>query len=143
MRTKVNFPIRSRGFARKRGAMLSWGLLITLACLIPPSAPAQFPQSSQGSTTQSGGRPILSPDSHEAGLNRPDIYPPLTLQQKQGLVQANFAKSKSDAAALAALAKELREELNKPDAVLSAEVINRVEKIEKLAKRIRDETKGY
>lgn len=45
MRTKVNFPIRSRGFARKRGAMLSWGLLITLACLIPPSAPAQFPQS--------------------------------------------------------------------------------------------------
>ena len=59
-------------------------------------------------------------------------------------MHANFEKSKSDAAELAALAKALREELNKPNVnVLSLEVINRAEKIEKLAKKIREETKGY
>jgi hypothetical protein len=59
-------------------------------------------------------------------------------------VRANFEKSKSDAAELAALAKELCKELDKPNVdVLSLEVVNRVEKIEKLAKKIRDETKGF
>jgi hypothetical protein len=60
------------------------------------------------------------------------------------IVQANFAKTKSDARELAALAKELREELNRPNAtVLSVEVHSRLERIEKLAKKIREETKGY
>jgi hypothetical protein len=45
---------------------------------------------------------------------------------------------------LAALAKELREELNKPNVdALSLEGMNRIEKIGKLAKKIRDETKGF
>jgi hypothetical protein len=59
-------------------------------------------------------------------------------------MHANFAKSKTDAAELADLAKGLREELDKPNVnVLSFEVINRAEKIEKLAKKIREETKGF
>jgi hypothetical protein len=58
--------------------------------------------------------------------------------------QANFAGAKTDAAELATLAKELREELNKPNADLpSPEVISRAQKIERLAKKIREETKAY
>jgi len=57
---------------------------------------------------------------------------------------ANLEMSKSDAAELAALAKGLREELDKPNVdVLSLEVMNRIDKIEKLAKKIREETKGF
>ena len=72
------------------------------------------------------------------------VLPSLSPKQKQSIVRANFEKSKSDAAELAALAKELCKELDKPNVdVLSLEVVNRVEKIEKLAKKIRDETKGF
>jgi len=45
---------------------------------------------------------------------------------------------------MAALAKELREKLDKSNAdALSLEVVNLADKIEKLAKKIRGETKGY
>ena len=57
--------------------------------------------------------------------------------------QANFARAKVDAAELVALAKELREELNKPNAdLLSPEVLGRTKRIGKLAKKIREETTG-
>lgn len=59
-------------------------------------------------------------------------------------MQANFLKSKNDAAELAALAKDLCKELEKPNAdVLSLGIVTRMEKIEKLAKKIREETKGF
>ena len=68
----------------------------------------------------------------------------MSAKQKQSIMHSNFVKSKSDAAELASLAKELREELNKPNVnVASLEIVSRAEKIEKLAKRIRDETKGF
>ncbi len=45
---------------------------------------------------------------------------------------------------MASLAKDLREELNKPNAdALSLEVVNLADKIEKLARKIRGETKGF
>jgi hypothetical protein len=59
-------------------------------------------------------------------------------------MQSNFDKSKRDATELAALAKQLREELDKPDVnPLSLEVTNRIERIQKLAKKIRDQMKCY
>jgi hypothetical protein len=68
----------------------------------------------------------------------------LSPKQRLYIMRANFEKSKSDAAELAALAKALREELNKPNVnVLSLQVVNLAERIEKLAKKIREETKGY
>jgi len=52
--------------------------------------------------------------------------------------------SKNDAAELAALAKGLREVLDKPNTnIHSLEVNNRIDKIQKLAKKIREETTGY
>lgn len=82
-------------------------------------------------------------DSTDPGDNN-NVFQSLSTKQKRYIVHANFEKSKSDAAELAALAKGLRQELDKPGAnPLSAEVMTRIEKIQKLAKKIRDETKGF
>jgi hypothetical protein len=59
-------------------------------------------------------------------------------------MRAKLEMSKNDAAELATLAKGLREVLDKPNVnVLSREVVDRAEKIEKLAKKIREETQGF
>ncbi|MGD1104555.1 MAG: hypothetical protein ABSA59_21130 [Terriglobia bacterium] len=139
--------IRSHGFGRQHGMILSWGLLIPLAFLTLAPAPTQSQQqfpSTQGTTeNHAGGHRIVSAIPDDTPV-RNDGPQPLSTKQKLSIVQANFEKAKSDAAAMAALAKELREELDKPNInVLSSEVINRAEKIEKLAKKIREETKGY
>jgi len=130
---------RSHWFPRQREIILVLGLLVAVACLTSAPAPAQ---SQQGTSTHSSHMP--SSDDDDMRSLRTDTSQPISDKQKQRIVHANFEKSKSDAAALAAMAKELREELDKSNgSVLSLEVINRAEKIEKLAKKIREETKGY
>jgi len=117
-----------------------WVLLMAVLGALPASAPAQSFQDIQSSTTttHSGGH---------RGSSLPSISeetPPMSAKQKQSIMHANFTRSKIDAAELAALAKELREQLNKPGVdVASLEIVGRAEKIEKLAKRIREETKGF
>ena len=128
----------SQGFTPQRGVPLSLGLLSALACFTP--APAAAQSSVPASQAQSGShrKPFPADDA------RNDIPASMTAMQKQSLMRANFEKSKSDAEEMAALAKGLREVLDKPNVnVLSVEVINRAEKIEKLAKKIREETKGF
>jgi hypothetical protein len=126
----------SNELARQRGVILACGLLIAATCLAPAPARAQAIQDQPTPSNQTGGHrmlPVL-----------PDETPLLNAKQKVSIMHANFAKSKTDAAELADLAKGLREELDKPNVnVLSFEVINRAEKIEKLAKKIREETKGF
>jgi hypothetical protein len=84
--------------------------------------------------------PLLDADGRVVRTENP---PPLTNKQKKSIMNSNFERSKRDAAELAALASRLREELSKPNVdALSLESMNRIERIEKLAKKIRDETKG-
>lgn len=65
-------------------------------------------------------------------------------KQRKAMLHANLEKSKSDSAELAALAQQLREELDKPDASpLSPPCAARLERIAKLAKKIRDELTVY
>ncbi|MGO8789973.1 MAG: hypothetical protein ACLQVL_21665 [Terriglobia bacterium] len=133
MRTEVE--MRCGWLAGRRGVMLT--LLASVTFLMPALALAQ------GSVS-----PLQNRSPHDMLTSSPssdsDILPSLSPKQKQSIVRANFEKSKNDAAEMAALAKELCKELSKPNVdVLSAEVVNRVEKIEKLAKKIRDETKGF
>ncbi|MGD0922731.1 MAG: hypothetical protein ABSA70_13340, partial [Terriglobia bacterium] len=62
----------------------------------------------------------------------------ITHKQKRDLLKQNFEKMKRDAEELAALAKALQEDLDKSNEnLLSLQVVNRAEKIEKLAKRIK------
>jgi hypothetical protein len=84
--------------------------------------------------------PLLDRDGR---ITRAEDLPPLTNKQKKSIMNSNFEKSKRDAAELAALASQLRDELNKPNVdTLSLEGMNRIERIEKLAKKIREEMKG-
>jgi acyl-CoA reductase-like NAD-dependent aldehyde dehydrogenase len=85
---------------------------------------------------------VMTDQEENLGVRSDGLH--LSPQQRARIVRANFQTSKHDAAELATLAKELREELNKPNAkAASLEVLNRVEKIQKLAKKIREETKGF
>jgi hypothetical protein len=69
--------------------------------------------------------------------------PPLTKKQKQELLKSNFEKMKRDADELAELAKSLQEDLDKSNQnVLSLKVVERAEKIEKLARKIKTAAKG-
>lgn len=148
MSTKGEFPAvqacsraTGRGARGMRAAILSGGLLILVICLGPAAGLAQPPQS--GAIGQ-GSRPEIPSAIDEIPTTHGESPEPLNPKLTKGIIESNFAKSKKDATELAALAKQLREELDKPDAnPLSAEVTSRIEKIQKLAKKIRDEMKGY
>jgi hypothetical protein len=122
-----------------KGIVLALLMLAATACLLPPSAPVQPQEILQA---QSSGRmPLPIDDSHIAKGDGP---PEMTKKQQSNLLKANLEKSKKDAAELASLARELREELNKSNAnALSDASLLRVEKIERLAKKIRNELGGY
>jgi hypothetical protein len=64
-------------------------------------------------------------------------------KQKQELLKSNFDKMKRDSADLVSLAKSLQEDIEKSNEnVLSLKVVERAEKIEKLAKKIKASAKG-
>jgi len=138
--------IRFHGFANQRGMIFSLALMIIVTCLTLAPLPVQSQQNppTQGAElNHAAGHRMLSavpgPDDIMARADGVQLTP----KQKLILMRANFERSKIDATELAALARKLREELDKPDAeALSVEVINHLERIEKLAKKIRDETKG-
>ncbi len=79
----------------------------------------------------------------------PSITPPnfpkkRTERQKQALVDYNFKQLKKHAADLAELAKSLQTEIEKSNAnVLSIEIVKKAEKVEKLAKKVKNEAKGF
>jgi len=126
----------------------TWVLLIAVAALTPPAASAQSQQ-------RIGAERVLHPGSKSPDhtlSELPDDPPsaangsplPPTAGQNSSLMKARLEKSKNDAAEMATLAKELRKELNEPNAnALSLEVVNLANRIEKLAKKIRGETRGF
>jgi hypothetical protein len=123
---------RSHGSIRQRRATL--GLLIIITCLTPASVLGQYPLGDPNWRSASVGAPPTSQN---------EAPKPLTDKQRQ-ILQASLERTRKDAAEMAALAKELREKLDKSNAdALSLEVVNLADKIEKLAKKIRGETKGY
>ena len=59
-------------------------------------------------------------------------------------MKANFEKLKRDAGELAGLAKDLQEELNRSNEnMLSLHVVEKADKIQKLAKRIKGNARGF
>jgi hypothetical protein len=114
--------------------------MMGVACLAPPLTLAQQP----GQLAQAHSQRALSgiPDNDPTPRN--EALQALSDKQKHAIVHANLERAKSDAAELAAMAKEVCAELEKPNVTArSVEVVERLEKIDKLAKKIRDETKGY
>jgi len=80
------------------------------------------------------------------GAQPTEEYPqiPLTEKQKRDLLKSNFEKMKRDAKELGDLAKALEEDLNKSNEnVLSLDVVDKADKIEKLARRIKGTARGF
>lgn len=68
----------------------------------------------------------------------------ISRKQQQKILKYNFEKMKQDVDELAALAKALQDELDKTtENMLSLELVEKADKIEKLAKRIKNNAKGY
>ena len=89
--------------------------------------------------------PAAPPTSQQEHLPTPaeETGPPLTKKQKQEILKSNFEKMKRDADELAELAKSLQEDLDKSNHnVLSLKVVERTERIEKLARKIKTAAKG-
>jgi len=122
-----------------RTAIPLW-LLVTLAGQmlgVPPIISATAAPSHPEATTQADSReaPQRSP---RAQANEESSLSSLSEKQKRDLMKANFEKMKRDAGQLADLAKALQEELNKSNEnILSLDIIEKADKIEKLAKRIK------
>lgn len=69
---------------------------------------------------------------------------PLSQKQKTDIVRANFQRTKKDIAKLSKLVQSLQDEIDKTNPnVLSLSIVNKATRIEKLAKRIKDEAKSY
>jgi hypothetical protein len=101
----------------------------------------QLPSSLPGAVPTVPGQPsVLSPSIS------PSIStgPPLNHRQKDALVRDNFKKTKDDVAKLSKLVRSLQQAINRSNAnILSVSIVNQANRIEKLAKRIKAETKGY
>lgn len=68
----------------------------------------------------------------------------LTEKQKRNLLKANFEKMKREARELTDLAKALQDELNKSNEnILSLDIVDKADKIEKLARKIKGTARGY
>jgi len=69
--------------------------------------------------------------------------PEITPKQRREIMKSKFEKMKEDAEELASLADSLQDELDKSsENVLSLQIVEKAEKIEKLAKRIKHAAKG-
>ena len=87
--------------------------------------------------------PPLTVEVQDRVTSGTDQTPSLKAKQKQELLKANFEKVKRDADDLLVLAKSLQEDVGKSNEnVLSLRVVEKAEKIEKLAKRIKSTAKG-
>ena len=87
--------------------------------------------------------PPLSVETQGRTVPEIEQAPPLKAKQKQELLKSNFEKVKRDADDLVELAKSLQEDLGKANEnVLSLKVVEKAEKIEKLAKKIKTTARG-
>ncbi|MBZ5565995.1 MAG: hypothetical protein LAP13_26695 [Acidobacteriia bacterium] len=116
-----------------------------IAAAGPPTSlalglPAGITVTRQGASV---GQQIPLP-TEQPPIRQNEPLPGLKEKQKRELMKANYEKMKRDADELASLAKSLQEDVDKSNEnVLSLHIVEKAEKIEKLAKRIKSVAKGY
>lgn len=117
---------------------LKFGLVVGLALLAGPAAWKVSPARA--------GPPSQENLSNRAPETPNESQPEYKLARKRqkDLLKFNFDKMKQDAEELAALAKSLQEDLGKTNKnVLSLKIVEKAEKIERLAKKIKSAARGY
>jgi hypothetical protein len=108
----------------------------------PPVIPAIAAKSPPQATTPAD--PEASQAVPRVQSNQELTPLPLSEKQKRELMKARFEKMKRDAGELADLAKALQQELNKSNEnILSLDVVEKADKIEKLARKIKGAARGY
>lgn len=119
-----------------------WSVLGAAACLAVALSPfEQYGPFAEAHTPQPP--PLTREAQEQLPTSENESGPPLTPKQKQDLLKSNFEKIKKDAADLAALAKSLQQEIDTSNEnVLSLKVVDKAEKIEKLARKIKTAAKG-
>ena len=136
-----------------RSAILLW-LFVSFAAQMPDAprflsataaiSPPQVGHAKRDADMQTIFRGETAEGTHEPQSIVPSAQSPLTAKQKRKLLKSNFEKMKRDAGQLADLAKALQEELNKSNEnVLSLEIVDKADKIEKLARKIKGTARGY
>ena len=128
-----------------RAAIPLW-LFVTLAGqmlgvprIISATAAPSHPEATTPAVGTEGSQEVPRAQS-----NQESSQASLSGKQKRDLLKANFEKMKRDAGELADLAKALQEELNKSNEnILSLDIVDKAEKIEKLAKRIKGTARGF
>src|SRR5579859_2699209 len=109
----------------------AWVLVATVATLVLGATPP----------VQNG--PPSSVLGQESPPDESEPMAALKAKQKKAILKSNFEKMKRDSENLVSLAKSLQQEIEKSNEnVLSLKVVERAEKIEKLAKKIKDSAKG-
>ena len=109
------------------------------------------PRCANGQPLAQNGGAVPNPAEQLPGRNRfptespsPEHFPRTSQKQKQALLDYNFKKLKQHAQDLAELAKSLQTEIEKSNEnVLSLEIVKKAEQAEKLAKKIKNEAKGF
>jgi hypothetical protein len=117
------------------------GLLITLAST---GSAQQLGRSGLGTGTQGTTEPRQQQQPQPITAPDNGVSPSLTPRQKQDLLRSNFEKMKKDTDVLLDLAKSLQKDLDGSNQnVLSLKVLDKADKIEKLAKKIKNSARGY
>lgn len=113
---------------RRVGRAAALGALVVLLLLAGPSFGSPEAQRGPRTMTQQSRNPSL-PSTDEG----------LTPKQQRDLLKHNFEKMKEDVAELYELASQLNEEMKETNEnVLSLQLVEKAEKIERLARKIKD-----
>ena len=123
----------------RRSANIAGRVLPLAVILILPAN--SFSQSLPGQDSPITTAPRQPQQGQKGPPVIPDLSPPpLTPKQQRELVKANYEKMKQETDDLVSLAKSLQDELNKSNQnVLSLHVVDKADRIEKLAKKIKSE----
>jgi endonuclease III len=115
------------------------GLMLAATLVIPAIAAKSPPQATTPADDPEASQAVPRVRSNQ------ELTPlPLSEKQKRELMKANFEKMKRDAGELADLAKALQQELNKSNEnILSLGIVEKADKIEKLARKIKGAARGF
>lgn len=110
----------------------------------PPMVSADAASSSPSGPTTAANGPEAPQRLPSTQSNEDSPQSTLSGKQKRTLLKANFEKMKRDVEELTDLGKALQEELNKSNEnILSLDIVDKADRIEKLAKKIKEATRGF
>jgi hypothetical protein len=139
-------PMAGNATAKCRSGKVKKALIIGVALAFltlagdSPGVPGQPLGQVQGTTPQN---PQQIPGQNRFPIE-PPTFPTSSQKRKKALLDYNFKKLKRHAQDLAKLAKSLQAEVDKSNEnVLSLEIVKKAEEAEKLARKIKNEAKGY